>query len=88
MIFFLQTTHNFPTAEQTSAQVCSADLDFKTVLEEFFFFYGNRYQIWNHVISIHIGRWQERRLQPEQKSFTPAQQRYVNEVTSIIQITD
>lgn len=45
---------------------------------QFFAFYGNSYQMWNHVISAHIGRWQERRIQPEQKHFPPTQQRFVD----------
>lgn len=45
------------------------------LLSEFFRFYGQRYQIGNHVISLNIGRWQERRIQGEQKFFLPNQKR-------------
>lgn len=50
----------------------------KELAGKFFSFYGNNYQIWNHVISLHIGQWQERRLQSEQKHFSPAKERYVS----------
>lgn len=83
VIFFLQTNHKFPTIEQTSVEVRSSISNFKLILKEFFDFYGNRYQIWNHVISTQIGRWQEQRIQPEQKSFKPAQQQFVSFTTLI-----
>lgn len=79
VIFFLQTNHKFPTVDQilsNSSPIVSNISDFKPFLREFFEFYGNRYQIWNHVISAHIGRWQEKRIQPEQIHFTPIQQRF------------
>lgn len=47
------------------------------ILADFFWFYGQRYQIWNHVISLNIGRWQERRIQDQQKHFLPNQKRSV-----------
>lgn len=48
---------------------------FDKMLADFFWFYGQRYQIWNHVISLSIGRWQERRIQDQQKHFLPNQKR-------------
>lgn len=50
---------------------------FLDYLYDFFYMYGERYQKWNHVMSCHLGRWQERRIQPEQRSFTTNQKRYV-----------
>lgn len=81
VIFFLQMEFgeaSFPPVDRlltTSANVQSNISDFKPVLRQFFYFYGNRYQICNHVISINIGQWQERRLQAIQ-NFSPAQNRY------------
>lgn len=79
VIFFLQMEFkaSFPPIETlltTTAKINSNISDFKTVLRQFFHFYGNRYQIWNHVISINIGQWQERRLQA-QKNFSLAKKR-------------
>lgn len=41
----------------------------KILTTNFVYFYGNRYQIRNHVISLNIGRWQERRIEDQQKFF-------------------
>lgn len=51
-------------------------ISFDKILADFFWFYGQRYQIWNHVISLNIGRWQERRIQDQQKFYLPNQKRY------------
>lgn len=83
VIFFLQMDHKYPTIGQTSINVPSTVSNYKRILKEFFNFYGKRYQIsssnqdTDHVISIQIGRWQERRIQPEQTFFNPAQQQFV-----------
>lgn len=77
VIFFLQMEHKFPTTDQTPANVCSKVSNFRLILKEFFNLYGSRYQMWNHVISTRIGRWQERRIQAKQTYFTPAQKRFV-----------
>lgn len=63
VIFFLQMNHNFPTIKETSINVCSTISNFKNALKEFFYFYGNHYQIRNHVISTQIGRWQQQHKQ-------------------------
>lgn len=80
VIFFLQVDHGFPTVDQILGQDSSIDSKasyFKPILGQFFAFYGHRYQMQNHVISAHIGRWQERQMQSEQKNFSTAQQRFV-----------
>lgn len=59
VIFFLQVNHKFPTIDRSTA-ICSMVSDFKPVLRQFFSFYGHQYEIWNHVINVHIGQWQER----------------------------
>lgn len=82
VIFFLQVEFgedSFPTVDellQANASVNSNISNFRPILRQFFYFYGHRYQMWNHIISINIGRWQERRVQAEQRCFSPAQQRF------------
>lgn len=90
VIFYLQLHQKLKTIDDiqtivTTAQVhdvARSDLPndmarFLDYLYEFFYMYGERYQNWNHVMSCHIGRWQERRIQPEQRVFTPNQKRCV-----------
>lgn len=67
--------YDFPTIEETVVR--STVSNFKSALKGFFNFYGNQYDIPNHVISTQIGRWQQRRIQPEEKIFEPAQQQFV-----------
>lgn len=88
VIFFLQMNYGLPavgatlmaneekTTETTTAK-SSADKtkDLNKMLADFFHFYGGRYEINNHLISTWIGRWQEQRIQDQQKHFTPEQKR-------------
>lgn len=81
MIFFLQRNYNLPTVDKITnftSNPSSKITDFKELPREFFALYGNSYQMWNHVISAHIGRWQERQQQAEQKHFSDAKKRYLN----------
>lgn len=87
VIFFMQVQYDLPTAGDVSILVASgkANLsrqsileeqkDFNRILYEFFHFYGIRYEINNHLISVRIGRWQEQKLTQQQKYFTPEQKR-------------
>lgn len=43
----------------------------------FFHFYGHQYEFKNHLISLNIGKWQEKRLQKSQKALKPDQKRLV-----------
>lgn len=73
--------YNLPTVDKITnftANPSSKITDFKVLPREFFALYGNSYQIWNHVISAHIGRWQERRVQASQTHFPGAKQRYLD----------
>lgn len=45
------------------------------MLNDFFLFYGTRYEINNHLISARIGRWQEQKLTGQQKHFSAEQKR-------------
>lgn len=88
VIFFMQVNFSLPTIQEMASMRPNAEAikkanaslqkDLENVdklLVDFFWFYGNRYQIWNHVISLNIGRWQERRIQDQQKFFLPNQKR-------------
>lgn len=88
VIFFMQVNYDAPIAQDVhsirsnSTAISNADASFRKdltvfdkILADFFWFYGQRYQIWNHVISLSIGRWQERRIQDQQKFFLPNQKR-------------
>lgn len=91
VIFFMQVNYDVPTIQELASMRPNADAIKKSnaslhkdvdsldkLLVDFFYFYGNRYQIWNHVISLNIGRWQERRTQDQQKWFLPNQKRFVS----------
>lgn len=89
VIFFLQVQYDLPTVSAVSALVSASEKaytksafeeqkDFGRILFEFFYFYGSRYEINNHLISARIGRWQEQRLTGQQKYFTPEQKRFVS----------
>lgn len=58
VIFFLQVKHHFPTAGECLA-ITSTDSDYKPILQQFFQFYFKNYQRKYHVISVHIGQWQQ-----------------------------
>lgn len=97
VIFFVQVNYDVPViadidtvrsnadAMKKVADTTKKDLDnFDKILAEFFWFYGQRYQIWNHVISLNIGRWQERRIQDQQKFFLPNQKRFARSAKRIV----
>lgn len=90
VIFYLQLHQKLKTIDEIQSTVTNAQnhedvrndvandmARFLDYLYDFFFMYGERYQKWNHVMSCHLGRWQERRTQPEQRAFTLNQKRYV-----------
>lgn len=90
VIFFMQVNYDVPIIQEMasirsnkdalkkSVASLKKDLDsLDKILADFFRFYGHRYQIWNHMISLNIGRWQERRIQDQQKLFMPNQKRSV-----------
>lgn len=89
VIFFLQVNYGIPVVSdapilvgsintvQASQSIVDETKDFDRMLNEFFHFYGTRYEINNHLISARIGRWQEIRLAGQQKHFSAEQKRYV-----------
>lgn len=48
----------------------------KRTISEFFEFYGNQYEMANHIISVNIGGWQNRHIS-QQTSLTFEQKRFV-----------
>lgn len=83
VIFFLQLHHAFPKlADLPSCEVKSIDFipqidqeKFKKLAHQFFEFYGKYYEINCKVISVDVGRWQNRELHSNQTNFTLAQKR-------------
>lgn len=78
VIFFLQMNYKFPTVGQTSVGICSVVSDFKPVVRQFFEFYGNHYDIPNHVISTQTGDWRKRRIRPQQEQLSAAEMQLVS----------
>lgn len=84
VIFYLQMNHNFPKIKDVTSsksKIINAVPNFnKGLLREavggFFKFYADNYEIKNHLISVNIGRWQQRHLNSrELKSPSPEQKR-------------
>lgn len=83
VIFYLQLKHNFPTINALESKlsdktsfVANESLNCE-IIKGFFKFYGNTYQVSTHLISLNVGKWQEKRLQQGQKNFSPEQKRSV-----------
>lgn len=79
VIFYLQMNHGWPTISGlvTTRGASGSEEDLGKYLNGFFQFYGKKYEIPIHLISVNIGRWQEKRLQPKQNQFSSEQKRYV-----------
>lgn len=85
VIFFLQMNYDFPKVDavplvnvMTINTVPSINKDaLKKAIRAFFNFYAKQYEVDRLLISVQIGRWQERRLQAEQRKFTAEQKRFV-----------
>lgn len=89
VIFFLQKKYKLPTADKIESLTSNSSLsitNFETLKRQFFDFYGNEYQMQNHIISAYINRWQTRRIDSTQKKFSQAQQMYVSEKKSFIRL--
>lgn len=86
VIFYLQLNQNFPKLANVpqASQAISIDkvppVDghlLKQSIRQFFKFYGNNYEIKDHVISVHVGQWENRQFnQNEQQEYTPEQKRF------------
>lgn len=87
VIFFLQLNQNFPKlSDVPPSHTKSIDHvpqfhmekdKFKQTIGQFFKFYGEKFQMKRQIISVNIGRWQERILQSEQTNFTLEQKRFL-----------
>lgn len=84
VIFFLQVKHNapivddvwsLPTLEKDNFSNLRVSSEF---VRDFFSFYGNSPYLWTHIVSVHTGRWIERRPKLENPSPSPAEQRLVS----------
>lgn len=87
VIFFLQLNQKFPklsdippSRSKSIDHVPQFHMDkekLKQTLGQFFQFYGEKFQMKRLIISVNIGRWQERILQSEQTNFTTEQKRFI-----------
>lgn len=85
VIFFLQMNKIFPKLKDLppSKSKCIDHVEvvrndkLRQLINQFFEFYGKKYQMGVQLISINIGRWQERQLPAQQTILTPEQTRYI-----------
>lgn len=83
VIFFLQINQKFPkladippSHSKSINHVPHVDKEIlKQTVYQFFKFYGDKFQMSRQIISVNIGRWQERFLQSQQTNFTAEQKR-------------
>lgn len=78
VIFYLQLNYNLPRVSELSNKVLfSPKEEFGQIVRGFFKFYGKHFECNNHLISINIGKWQEKKIQKSQQHFSSEQQRFV-----------
>lgn len=88
VIFYLQLNHELPTAIDLPSVIAkgmkfSTKNSLRQFIEEFFIFYGKTFESKTHLISLNVGRWQQKE-QGEQRHFTSAQKRYLFKVLVFI----
>lgn len=67
--------HKLPKPDAVANEVSfSIQADLGQFAMEFFEFYGNTYDCNTHIISLHVGRWQQK-VQKGQTHFTPEQRK-------------
>lgn len=86
VIFFLQLNQNFPKLSNVPPSQsnfihrippCHVEKEkLRQTIGQFFKFYGDNFQVKRQIISVNIGRWQERFLQSQQTNFTLEQRRF------------
>lgn len=79
MIFYLQMNHNLPKVKDlpsviTNKPKFSIKSDLNQLVIGFFEFYGKSFNCNTHIISIHVGKWQQK-FQEKQKHLTAEQKR-------------
>ena len=89
VIFYLQLKHNFPTINGLQSKLSNdttllTEQKLDEIIVDFFKFYGKTYEP-THLISVNVGRWQEKRLQETQKNFT-AEQKRLDHISLIVQL--
>lgn len=87
VIFYLQLDQKFPKLADVPPshskfidhvpQFQMEKEKLKQTLRQFFEFYGDKFQMKRQIISVNIGRWQERILQSGQTNFTTEQKRFI-----------
>lgn len=80
VIFYLQLNHDVPIVAELSSAIANGSKylprkSFDEFVKEFFKFYGQTFEPKMHVISVHVGKLQQRE-QAEQKLFTSARKRF------------
>lgn len=81
VIFYLQLKHGLPTITEVPMLIANK-IKFSTenklghFVKEFYEFYGKTFEPKSHLISIKIGKWQQK-VQENQKHFTSEQKRFV-----------
>lgn len=81
VIFYLQFSHGLPTVTELPTAISNGTKfttkkSFGHFVKEFFDFYGKSFEPNSHLISLHVGRWQQKE-QKGQKHFTSGQKMYV-----------
>lgn len=79
VIFYLQLNHNYPKLNElstTNKVNFSFNIGLGELVRGFFKFYGCTYEVVSHLISLNVGRWQEKQLKKEQSRFSPEQKRF------------
>lgn len=88
VIFFLQVKHNAPVVDDVwslpnlEKDNLSNLRSSSELVRDFFSFYGNTPYIWNHIVSVHTGRWIEREPKKEYSSTSLAEQKLVSKKNS------
>lgn len=87
VIFYLQLNQNVPkladvlkaTGKNSIDDVPPVDAHrLKQSIRQFFEFYGNFYESEKHVISVHVGQWENRQVEKDQQhNYTSEQKRFV-----------
>lgn len=87
VIFYLQLNQNFPKLADVPKASRTKSIDkvppvdahlLKQSIRQFFEFYGNFYDFKKHVISVHVGQWEDRQFkQGQQHAYTLEQKRFV-----------
>lgn len=81
VIFYLQLNHGLPKVTELSSAIekgtkYSPKNNFGQFVREFYEFYGKTFENNAHLISVYVGRWQQKK-QGEQKHFSPEQKRFI-----------